>query len=172
MRKIKLQKGFTIVELLLYMGIFSILIVVMLQIFTMILSTHAESQATSNVDQDGSFILSRLTYDIHKASGITLPVVGTNCTATKLNTSCILTVGGKTYQMDGNGNLNLVVAGDLQHLNSVNTEIESITFATLGNSAVINFKPSVEIEFTLKSKILQAGGRADTKTFHTTIGTR
>src|SRR5260221_10945575 len=70
------QRGFTLMELLLYMGIFSVLLVVLMQLFTSILSLHAESQATSSVDQDGNFALMRLAYDIHRSSSIVTPALG------------------------------------------------------------------------------------------------
>ncbi len=165
------QKGFTIVELLLYMGIFSILLVILLQIFTSILSLHTESQTTSSVDQDSSAIINRLTYDIHSASSISAPGLGTSCTWPTLP-SCQLTLGGgTTYTMSGN-NLMLTAGGHTAgQLNSINTKITSITFTTLGNTAA-GSKPSMQIQFTLQSVQLREGGTATSQTFETTVATR
>src|SRR5260221_6706185 len=98
------EAGFTMVELLLYMGIFSILLVVLIQLFTSILSLHLEPQATSSVDQDGAAILSRLSYDIHKSASISSPTIGSQCNWPTTST-CKLVVSNATYQLDGNGNL-------------------------------------------------------------------
>ena len=174
----KNNKGFTIVELLLYMGIFSMLLVVLLQLFSTILSSHAESQATSSVDQDGAYILARLTYDIHNATGITSPTpLGTSCTATPASTTCHLSMGGTVsqYSLDSSGNLNMTIGGTNFPLNSVETSIDSITFTALGNPSsgtLPNPKPSVQISFTLKSKTIRTGGVQQLQSFTTTVGTR
>lgn len=180
--KKNLQSGFTIVELLLYMGIFSMLLVVLLQLFSTILSSHAESQATSSVDQDGAYILARLTYDIRNSSDITFPALlappNNSCTATPALTTCHLSITGTVsqYSLDSSGNLNMTVGGTNFPLNSTETSITSITFTTLGNPAVVgqnpNPKKSVQISFTLKSKTIRTGGQPQTQTFTTTVGTR
>src|SRR5687768_16701793 len=67
------QKGFTLVELLIVMGLFGILLTVVTDMFVSTLSLQTESAAHSSVSQDGRFILSRLSYDIERASSITTP---------------------------------------------------------------------------------------------------
>ena len=49
----KKQKGFSLVELLLYMGLFSILLASLMQLFGAIIAVRLESEATSAVLQDG-----------------------------------------------------------------------------------------------------------------------
>jgi len=167
---LKKEQGFTLVEILLYMGIFSILLVVLLQLFSAILSAHAESQATSSVDQDGNFILSRLTYDIHNASSITSPSIGAYCNWPTTPT-CQLVLNNGIYGITSLGNLTLTANGKTDFLNSLNTKIVSITFSTFGNAA-LGSKPSVKIQFNLQSKIIRDAGVLQTETFQTTITTR
>src|SRR4030042_5852170 len=69
----KFQKGFTLVEILLYMGLLAILLVVLTEILVSILAVKIEFEATSSVEQDSRFLLSRLFYDINRASAITTP---------------------------------------------------------------------------------------------------
>jgi hypothetical protein len=159
------MKGFTVIELLLYMGIASILLFVLFDMFTMILSTHAESQSTSAIDQDAAFILNRLSYDIHKASSITAPTLGTTCTWPTVS-SCQLVLNNATYSVTS-GTLNLTQSSETKALNSVNTQITNISFETRGNSAA-GSKPSVQIQFTLQSTVKTN----TTKSFQTTITTR
>lgn len=169
-KKQKLESGFTIVELLLYMGIFSILLVVLLQLFTTILSSHSESQATSSVDQDGSYILARLSYDIHNASSITS---GSNCTWPTTSTCKLTLSSGVSYQVTPAGNL--TIKGAVDPLNSAETKITLITFTTLVNPVTVldpSPKPSVQISFTLKSKTERPGGALNSQTFTTTVQTR
>src|SRR3989344_6301854 len=67
------QKGFTLIELIIYMGLLVILLSVLTSIFMSSLDVQLESQANSAVEQDGSYILSRLAYDIHRAEAISIP---------------------------------------------------------------------------------------------------
>ena len=55
--KKKNQKGSTFIETVLYIAIFSILLVIFLQMFTAIIDIQLESEAKSSVLQDGRFIL-------------------------------------------------------------------------------------------------------------------
>src|SRR5438094_795700 len=88
----KLEQGFTLIEFLMYIGIFSILLVALFQLFTTILDIQSESQATSSVDEDGKFILSRLSYDIQRTNAIVTPAsVG------QQGSTLQLTIGGASY---------------------------------------------------------------------------
>jgi prepilin-type N-terminal cleavage/methylation domain-containing protein len=69
----KKQRGFTLVELLLVMALFSIMMLVMTDMFTSVFNVQAESKSRSSVTEDGRFIMSRLNYDIGRASAITTP---------------------------------------------------------------------------------------------------
>src|SRR3990167_7290655 len=69
----KTDSGFTIVELVIYMGLFSILLVVMTQLFISTLKVQLSSESTSNVEQDSRFILARMMFDTQNASDIVIP---------------------------------------------------------------------------------------------------
>jgi prepilin-type N-terminal cleavage/methylation domain-containing protein len=169
------QKGFTLVELLLYMGIFSILLVFLMQLFTMILDVHLESQATSSVEQDGGYILSRFFYDIHNGTDINV-LINPSATVTTCtwptSSNCQLQVAGSptiTYTINSAGNL---LINGTDQLNSTNTRIASITFTKLVNTGVTSPKPSVQIIFVITSKALRMRVNPQIKTFQTTIGVR
>src|SRR5579859_4809889 len=66
-KKLKNQKGVTLIELIIYMGIFSTLLMVLVQLFGSIVNVSLESQSNSSVSQDSRFILSRMSYDIRLA---------------------------------------------------------------------------------------------------------
>lgn len=157
--------GFTMVELLVYMGIFSILLLVLMQLFGAILATHAESQATSGLSQDGNYILSRLSYDIRNATATSISVTSP--------TQLQMTVNGVATTVSLSGNtLSEVVGGTSYALNSVNTNVGSVAFIKLGN-ATAGSKPTVQILLTLKSTTLRPGSTTtQSETFETTTGTR
>lgn len=175
----KAQKGFTLIELLLYMGIFSILLVVLMQLFTSILNVSLESKATSSVEQDGSYILSRLSYDIHNGTALTVsavpPTAVTTCTW-PTSTACQLQITGtptNTYTVNNSGNL---LINTTDQLNSDSTKVTQIVYTKLVNTASAvdnpNPKPSVRIAVTVQSKTIRRGGILQTKIFQTTIGVR
>src|SRR4030043_150732 len=96
--KLKFQKGFTLVEILLYMGLLAILLVVLTEILVSILAVKTESEATSSVEQDSRFILSRMAYDISCATEInTPPQIG------QTRSNLRMTVGGVLYEYAENG---------------------------------------------------------------------
>jgi prepilin-type N-terminal cleavage/methylation domain-containing protein len=153
------QKGFTMIELILYMGLFSILLLVLLQIFSSILSVHLESQATSSVDQEANFILSRLTYDVHRAKTIDTPSISTlHLTGTGMD---------ETYAISGNS-LQLTDVSGPEKLNSSDVT-PSITYTILGDTGK---QQSVQIKLTMTSNIKRTGGLIETQTYTTTVQTR
>ena len=170
--KISDANGFTLVELLVFMGIFSILIVVLTQIFLSALNVQLETQATSSVQQDGRYILARLAYDINRAKNITEPATpGTSSHQLQL------TIGGSNYKYAAIGNLlRLTVDTDTPvQLNSFQTTISNISdlnFKRVGaGSTNGTTKDSIQINFTLTSSSKSQSG-AEVKTFQTAAGLR
>lgn len=160
-KKIKIkQTGFTLVEFLMYAGIFTILLLVLTQIFTSILDVQLESGATSSVEQDGRYILARLTWDIHLAQDITMPSdYGVPNSSLKLITNSL----ESTYSLS-NGSLFL----GAEVLNSEETIASNLNVTRLKNNYG---KDSLTIAFTLTSKTVRKGG-PEIRNFKTTIGLR
>ena len=163
----KNEKGFTLVEQLIYMGLFSILLVVLMSMFTSILDAHLESESTSSIIQDANYIMSRLTYDIHQSNAIALPIYGTTGVALRIINSAT----DFTYQAVG-GKLQLTnnITGTTDQLNSNETTVSSATFTNLGNSPT--GKNTIQIAIVLKSVVVRPGGNNSPKTFSTTVGIR
>lgn len=157
----KFPKGYTVVELLLYMGLLSILLVVLLQIFTELIDLQLDTHDTSVVEQDSKFLLSRLLYDIHRADSVTTPgSLGANIDTLQLNIGSVQYV----YQLQ-NGNIYLV-ATDSSQLNSIDTTVSNLSFTRVGNDTG---KHQIRVSYTITSKHTQ---NPDTKTVSTTIGLR
>ncbi len=68
------QLGFTLVELLLFMGLFTGFLTVLSALFVSTLDTQAESVASANLDQNSWYLLSRFQYDFGQASSVVFPV--------------------------------------------------------------------------------------------------
>jgi len=162
--KLKRFRGVTIVELLIYMGLMSIFLVVLLDIFTTTLQTKLSSESTSGISQDENYILAKLSYDIGNASAVTQPTLGVN------GNSLQITINGVAvkYSLIG-GNLIRNAAGVPMALNGLDTSLDSITFTNMGNPGG---KPTIRIIYTVRSKIVLSGGQQQTQTVTTTVGTR
>lgn len=160
----KKEKGYTLIELLIYMGIFSIIISVLGALFGATIDTQLESQGDSYVDQDGKYILSRIIYDFQSASSIDDP------TALELgvqHNSLRLTIDGETYtySLDANGNLELINAVSPDNLNSIHTKVSDLRFIRIGSGST---QDTVKIHFTITSKIPKENGY-ESRDYDTTL---
>lgn len=158
------RQGFTLVELLIYFGLLTILMTILTRIFTGINDVQLESVATGAVEEDGRYLYSRLAYDIARATSVVTPAALGDSTGTL--TLMIGTVAN-TYSINST---NLILANDqgADQLNSVGTQISNLSFRRLGN---VNGKDSVQVKFTITSTTLQVKG-PDTKDIETTIALR
>lgn len=143
-----LQKGVTIIELIVYIGLLSIFMLVLLDVFVTILNNKLETEATSSLNQDARYIYSKMSYDVANADSFTVPA------ATQLN----LNAGSEIYNLSG-GNLLL----NSERLNSQETKVDNISFVKVGNT--------VQVSFTIESLVLLSSGEK-TRTIKTTFGLR
>jgi Tfp pilus assembly protein PilW len=159
------QKGTTIVELLLYMGILAILLTVLTSIFVSALDVQMESNAVSSVQQDGNYILARLNYDIHKAQSITIPE-----TSGMTGNSLEIVIDGENYSYSESGN-NLILTknSETNNLNNGDSSISAFSVQRLGNAGGI--EDSLRIAFTVTSKTKRISG-FETKNFQTNLTLR
>ncbi|OGH17734.1 MAG: hypothetical protein A2868_00120 [Candidatus Levybacteria bacterium RIFCSPHIGHO2_01_FULL_40_15b] len=166
MKKFQIAKsnGFTLVELLLYMGLLLLFLLIQTQIFTSILGVRLESEASSSVQQDARFIMSRLIYDINRAENIVLPAIPSAET-----NSLVLTIDSlsNTYSLSG-GNLIISDNQGSDNLNSFGTRISNLSFKRLGN---VGGKNTITFSFTLTSATQREYG-PEIKTIQTTSGLR
>jgi type II secretory pathway pseudopilin PulG len=159
----KIQKGFSIVELLIYMALMSIFLLVLLDVFVTTLNVKLSSESTSAMSFDTRYIFSKLSHDIQNADSIVTPVLGETTSSLQFVSS------GATvaYSLNGN-NLERSVGGVSMSLNGTDTQVDSISFKNIG---VGGGKPTIQINYIVRSKIVVSGG-TQTQTINTTIGTR
>jgi type II secretory pathway pseudopilin PulG len=163
----KSESGITIIELVIYIGLLSIFMLVLLDVFITVLNARLETESTSTLNQDTRYILTRLAYDIGNADSVVLPAaLGDSGNVLKI------TKGGitETFSIDALGNLILDDGVSPQKLNGVDTALTDISFKKIGNPEEGD-KPTVKISFTVKSLIIRQAGE-QTRTVDTTIGTR
>lgn len=150
-RNFKLDSGFTLIELLIYSGLLSILLGVFVTLFGMIIDAQLESDSTSGVQQDGQYVLAKLSGDIENASSITTPAsLGQSANTLDIVINSVHYI----YSIDGAGNLIVTTLAGSDSLNSYSTSISNLNFTRLGNVVGKN-----TIRFTFK-----VTGRTITKT--------
>lgn len=161
----ELQKGLTIVEMLMYMAIFAVLMTILTQVFLSTLDVQLESKATSSVSQDGSYMLARLSYDIKRSQAVLSPTTyGQPSNTLQLNENGIT----YTYTTDTNGNLLIVNNQGTNYLNSADTTVNNLSFTRIGN---VGGKSTILLSFQVKSTTQRVQGY-QTSNFQTAVSLR
>ena len=158
------ERGFTLVEVIITMGLLSIFLVVLATIFTASVDVQVRSRGYSSVSSDGRYLLARLDYDIARASAVTTPSsLGSS------SGSLVLTIGGSTYTyaISGTG-LQLTTPAGSGMLTSSDDAITSVSFTKLGNAGGLE---TIRYAFTLTSKNTQTRNTAS-QTFTSTTERR
>lgn len=164
MKKYFKQKGFTLVELIIYMGLLTILMTILTRLFTATIDVQLTSEATGGLEEDSRFIYSRLAYDLTRAETIVTP--GTPGSSS--NTLTII-IGPATYTYRVVGtNLMLESGTGESALNSYMTAISNVSFTELGPVAG---KKSIQVKYTMTSTIQSSSGTV-TRDIETTITQR
>ncbi len=164
MTKNQHKKAFTLIELILFFGLFSIILGVLTNLFSVIVDTQTEVETTSAVENDSKFITTRIMYDIQRADSISMPASVGSQTAT-----LSLIIDGETYNYAvDNGNLELTINANTDSLNSNLTQLSNISFQRFGN---IGGKHAIRLQFTIDSRNETAAGQ-ETKQIETMIGLR
>lgn len=136
-----MKKAFTIVELLLFMGLVSGLLLILTQILQQALELQLESVAFSSVHQDEAYLLTRLGYDIRRASSIVTPA-GPGQTSSSLQ----LSISGQPYTYSlSNGRLVLTAPASSEPLSSLLVTASNFTVQRLGAGASDSLKISLSL---------------------------
>lgn len=160
------QKGVSIVELLLYMSILSLLLTVLTSIFVSALDVELESHAVSSVEQDGNYILARLAYDIHRAQSINIPAL-----TGAISNSFQIVVGGVNYTYNINTNGDVILTNDLglNSLNNYGSSVSAFFAQRYGNAGGV--EDTLKINFTITSREKRVSGY-EQKDFQTNLSLR
>jgi type II secretory pathway pseudopilin PulG len=164
----KYKKGATLIELLIYFSILSILLVIVIDLMLRSGEFSLETSTRSSLQEDARFIVNRLTFDIHQADSISNPG-----SLGESGGTLILAVGADThtYTLAGTSLEYQETVGastTTANLNSNQTQVNSLTFERLGN---LGGKPTIKVTFELETTKREKGGPKQ-KTFETVVGTR
>lgn len=160
----KSHRGFTLIELVIYIGLLSLLLVFIMGIFLSVLDIQLESQANSSVEQDERYIISRMSYDMSRETTVTEPaLIGSQSATLQFSTSG----NSYTYSLN-NDKLELTSGSEVNELNSYDTSITGLSFQRIGNGTT---KDTIVVHFTISSKTKRASG-PQTKNVSIVLGVR
>lgn len=84
-------RGFTLVEMSLYVAICSLILFSLSSFFSFLAESRVKSQAISEVNQQGFFVMNTITSAIRNARTIDVPGIGTSSTTLSITTQDALT---------------------------------------------------------------------------------
>ena len=133
------MRAFTLVEVLVYLGLFSIL---MTGVISSLLLIRAESERlvlTARVTDEGHFLLAHLRHSVAEADTILSPVLGASSSEMILSTNA----GALTYRTERDSLLRESGA-EREMLSEQRTTVQQLVFSRIGTT-------SVGVSFTISS---------------------
>lgn len=158
---IKNTKGLTIVEMVVYIGLFCIIILILVQIFFMFINQKNISSSKSFVHQDFNYLLLKFKHDINNSEQLLYP---NNAGQQTSNLQILKNQDTFEYFLQ-NGNLILSNSQGEFILNNNNNIISDLYFTKQSNQS----NPSVLIQFKISSRSNQNNEYIN---FSTSIGVR
>ncbi len=165
----KINKGFALIELIIYIGLVSIMFLGIVSFTKMILQTRARNQVIIEVEQQGIQIVQILTYIIRNAENIIQPTLsnsGNNLILDVLDVSKDTTI----FSLDGNIINMKEGAGSQINLNNSRVKVQDLIFHNLSR-----LNTSGIIKFSLVLNYNNQSGRSEynySKTFYGSISLR
>lgn len=145
------KKGITIVEMLVYLGLSTILMLTLAELFAGVLEESTKTQNYSAVQTDGQYVMTRLRNHISAASQIMVPAsLGDSSTELQI------LVDGITYRYylannpQGVSQLYMNDGAADYLVSSVDSSVTDVSFVRTGNA---NGSPVINIQFTSSSGV-------------------
>lgn len=158
------QNGFTLVELLVYFGLFAILLTIITNIFIYALEKRVNIETVSLVQQESQYVLAKLKYDVYNAESVTIPAsFGESSQQLELQSD------GETRSYSlSNGRLGLTVDGEPEFLTSGHIAVSNLVFT---NQSLDSSSQTVEVSFDIIGNEVN-GQQPVTRTVSTILSTR
>lgn len=149
------KKGFTLVEMLLYLGLSALFIVIITEVLVATVDTKMDSQAFSYLESDYRYLALKLSRDINSASSISAPATTGQAAGTL---TLVINGQNNTYTVSSN-NLTLTNNNGVNKLNSSEIYVKNFQVTRLGTSGkyvkvTINLESKTRVQNKIKSKVL------------------
>lgn len=142
-------RGFSLLELIIYIGILSLMVVILAGSFVSLTRGRTQSESRVEVESNARFALERISQDIWTASSLVTPILST------ASSTLSLSVAGTSVVYDVvNGVLRRTVnAGTAEALTSSRVVVDPPTFTRLENyqSTLLATTTSVQVSMTVRS---------------------
>jgi type II secretory pathway pseudopilin PulG len=164
------NKGFTLIELIIYFTLLSVILLIITDLFFRISEASLESTSKSRVEVEGEYVLNRITYDIHRIDESQGDLVQSPANPGDSSPSLLMKINGKNYIYESFGQE--IVFGEsgviTDRLTSNSVEAPTLTFTHFANPGG---KPTIKINFTLESTTPKKTG-VESKNFETVVSVR
>jgi prepilin-type N-terminal cleavage/methylation domain-containing protein len=156
MKKFSNQKGFTLVEMILYVAICSILLATISMFLSFLLGARVRSQSITEVNQQGFQVMNLITQTIRNGRSIEVPNIGTSSTTLSVTTGnalldpTVFTLSSSTI---------LIQEGSKGKLSLTNSRITVTNLLFENVSSVSSIEKIIRISFTINS--VNKGGRSE-----------
>jgi type II secretory pathway pseudopilin PulG len=163
------RMGFTLLEVLLYVGIFGILILSISGFFSLIINSRIKGQVIMEVQDQGAYLVNFITQKIRNAEGITSPTIGLSDTSLSLD---VTNINDDPTIFNVSGDVLYVTEGAESPVNLTNSRV-LISGVNFNNVSLVNSPGLISFQFTLSH--VNSEGRQEyeyTKTFYGSAGIR
>lgn len=159
----KTQKGFTLVELLLYIAIVSIIVFSSASLLQFTLESRVKNQTIAEVEQEGVQVMQLITQTIRNGTAINLPTIGNSSALLSIN---VVTGANSPTIFDlSSGRVRIKEgSGVATNLTSSKVTVTNLNFQNLSRTSTPN---TIRISFTIS--YVNTSGRSEytySKTFY------
>lgn len=142
------KKGFTLIELIFYIGLFSVFFVSLFLVLNIFYENKNKNSVTIEVEQQGLFISQIISQEIRNSQSIISPIIGNNSSSLSLQSFNVLRspiifyLDAGTVMLSEDGNI-------IDNLNSDRVIISDLNFI---NNSIIDDIQSINFSFTVSYK--------------------
>ncbi len=136
------QKGFTLIEILLYVSMVSVMLLVFSQFLGLLFQSRIKSQAILEVESQGTQIVTQITEIIRSADNINTPTIGTTASSASID---VYSAAADPTLFDLSSGVIRIKEGADSYLNLNNSKVTAsdLTFKNLsktGTPGIITFQ--------------------------------
>src|SRR3989344_8162525 len=137
------QRGFTLIELMIYTALFAIVLGISVDFFFLSKTIATEVTQYQEVDRNARVVFLDMSQTIRGATSVTTPTLGQSASELVLNGGAI------QYALTPEGVLQKTEGGNTSDLTADSVEISNVMFTTRGEAGD---KATVSISFTMQTK--------------------
>lgn len=163
------SKGFTLIELILYVSIVSTTVLLVANMLHTILATRVKNQTVEEVEQAGGFVMQQITQTIRNATGVDSPTPGNSAN----NLSLSVVEGAKNpTKFDRSSNSVRIIEGISPSLTLTSNKL-SVTDLNFQNLSRPTTQNTLRIQFSISHKNPEGQNEYDySQTFTTSASLR